>query len=100
MRPPKSSNSKVVPSKSQDTRGNSRNKAIKELGEDSDDKALGKIVIDQELLKLKKMPPVLTWEDFISIYKLEGDGTNPHKIKKDEVNEDSVSALFGRCCGK
>jgi hypothetical protein len=49
---------------------------------------------------LKEMPPVLTREDFITVYKLEGDGTNPHRIKKDEVKEDSVSDLFGRRCGK
>jgi hypothetical protein len=100
LRPPKPSNSKVVHGKSQDTRDNSQNEAVEELGEDSNDKALDKINIDQELLKLKEMLLVLTREDFITIYKLEGDGTNPHKIKKDEMKEDLVSALFGRRYGK
>jgi hypothetical protein len=100
MKPPQLSNNKVVPGKSQDTQGNSRNDAGGELGEDSDDEAFAKIDIDKELLKLKEMLPVLTREDFITVYKLEGDGTNPHKIKKDEVKEDSVSDLFGRRCGK
>jgi hypothetical protein len=37
---------KVVPGKSHDTRGNSRNEASEELGEDSDDEAVGKINIE------------------------------------------------------
>jgi hypothetical protein len=70
MWPPKPSNNKVVPGKSHDTRGSSRNEGGEELGEDSDDEAVGKIDIEQELLKLKEMLPVLTREDFITTYKL------------------------------
>ena len=99
MKPPKPNNSKVVPCKSEDTRANTRSEGG-ELGEDSDDDALAKIDIDQELLKLREMPPVLTRKDFITEYKLEGDGTNLHRIKKDEVKEDLVVELFGRRCGK
>jgi hypothetical protein len=51
--------------------------------------------IDGELLKLRDMPPLLKHADFGQSYGLEGDGINLHKIKKEEVNEHLVSALFG-----
>jgi hypothetical protein len=46
------------------------------------------------------MPPLLKHALFVQSYGLEGDGINPYRFKKDEVDEQLVIALFGRPCGK
>lgn len=93
---PKYGNSKTTQGRSADSRMSSLKPDVKDKADEDDDQ----IDVDEELGKLKEMPPLLMREDFIEQYKLEFEGINPHRLRREDENEEWVSMLFGKRRGK
>jgi hypothetical protein len=91
-------NIKTTQGKSGDSRLSSLKSDVKDCVDEADD--VDQIDIDEELAKLKEMPPLLMREDFIDMYKLECEGINPHRLRREDEKEEWVSKLFGKRHGK
>jgi hypothetical protein len=73
---------------------------VKDCVNEDEDEDVDQIDVDEELAKLKEMPPLLMREDFIDMYKLECEGINPHRLRREDEKEEWVYKLFGKRHGK
>jgi hypothetical protein len=97
---PKYGNSKTTQGKSRDSRLSSLKPDVQDCVDEADDDDVNQIDVDEELAKLKEMPPVLMREDFIDVYKLECEGINPHRLRREDEKEEWMHQLFGKRHGK
>ena len=91
---PKYGNSKTTQGKSGDSQFSSLKAEVKDCVDKADDDNVDQIDVDEELGKLKEMPPILMCKDFIETYKLECEGINPHRLRRKDEKEKWVSQLF------